>query len=165
MSSFTSTDYKLLLQVTYGDVGLSSGPPEDIRGITTLGRSDIKIPVYLWTTQSSALWTGFSFTSLLSSIPAMGANSPPRHVAVALVFDREAHQLLMVSSRAHPGMWIREPSTSVPVLRSRNPLPNFYLTSLLTCVYFQPQYPKAELRRARHQVKRQSGSHLRKVCR
>lgn len=38
----------------------------------------------------------------------MGGDKPPRHVAVALVYDVESHRLLMVSSRAHPGMWIRE---------------------------------------------------------
>lgn len=30
----------------------------------------------------------------------------PRHVAVALVFDRATGRLLMVSSRAHPDLWI-----------------------------------------------------------
>jgi hypothetical protein len=39
----------------------------------------------------------------------MGTEKPPRHVAVALVYSKGTHKLLMVSSRAHPGMWIREP--------------------------------------------------------
>jgi hypothetical protein len=43
----------------------------------------------------------------------MGTDKPPRHVAVALVYSKETHKLLMVSSRAHPGMWIREPPTAI----------------------------------------------------
>jgi hypothetical protein len=85
----------------------------------------------------------------------MGTDKPPRHVAVALVFDKEAHKLLMVSSRAHPGMWIREPLTLEPGYSLRYSLSDFYLTSMITYSHFVTQYPKAESRKARHQANRQ----------
>lgn len=49
----------------------------------------------------------------VTPIAAMGTDKPPRHVAVALVYSKESHKLLMVSSRAHPGMWICEPFTAI----------------------------------------------------
>jgi hypothetical protein len=33
---------------------------------------------------------------------------PPRQVAVALIFSPDTHQILMVTSRKHPDLWIRE---------------------------------------------------------
>jgi hypothetical protein len=93
----------------------------------------------------------------------MGTDKPPRHVAVALVFDIEAHKLLMVSSRAHPGMWIREPPTFDQGNSSQYSRSDFYFTSMITYSHFVTQYPKAESRKARHQVKRQSGSRSRRV--
>lgn len=64
----------------------------------------------------------------------MGSDKPPRHVAVAIVFDSQAHKLLMVSSRAYPAMWIRElPATDrdfahkVSILTSISPLKHYLL--------------------------------------
>lgn len=44
------------------------------------------------------------------------SEKPPRHVAVAIVYDAESHKVLMVSSRAHPGMWICELTSSTEAM-------------------------------------------------
>lgn len=43
-----------------------------------------------------------------SLLGEMGKDKPPRHVAVAIIYDPSTRQVLMITSRKHPHLWICE---------------------------------------------------------
>lgn len=77
----------------------------------------------------------------------MGKDKPPRHVALAVIFDPESHKILMITSRKHPQLWICK-----RVFR-----PSSFESSLTV------QYRKEVSKTAKRLVKRPYGRRMKKV--